>query len=150
MHMSEPVVLRELMREDYAQVWAVRYAVTENTLTPGRIDDDDLRRETEETGKGWVIELDGRIEAFAIGNAVSGNVWALFVHPRAQGSGFGAMLHERLIEWFATQPVSRLWVSTGKNTRARGFYERRGWLCVGDYGELEVRLERANPSVAAR
>ncbi len=144
MKVNTPYTLRELVRADYADVWDVRYAVTENTLRPGRIDDEDLRRETEDTGKGWVIDIDGRIDGFAIGNAVSGNVWALFVHPRGQGCGYGDALHQAMLHWFATQPIERLWLSTGKQTKARGFYERRGWVEVGDYGETEVRLERVN------
>lgn len=142
--MTMNYVLRELTRADYPAVWEVRYAVTENTLTPGRIDDSDMQRETEVTGKGWVIEAAGLIEAFTIGNALSGNVWALFVHPRAQGRGYGELLHQEMLRWFATQPIERLWLSTGKDTRARGFYERRGWQHVSDYGDIEVRLERMN------
>ena len=139
--------LRQATAADIAAIWEVRYAVVENTLTPGRLCDEDVRREIEDTGRGWVVErVDGAgLDAFAIGNGQSGNVWALFVHPRAQGRGLGDALHRAMLDWFATQPVATLWLSTGHDTRARGFYERRGWTCVGPYGRDEVRLERPNP-----
>lgn len=138
--------LRAACAADIPALWEVRYAVTENTLTPGRISDEELRQAIEDTGRGWVVErADGPgIDAFAIGRADSGRVWALFVHPRAQGRGLGDALHRTLLDWFATQALQTLWLSTGRDTRARGFYERRGWRCVGPYGSDEVRLERPN------
>ena len=39
--------LRRASRNDIAGMWNVRYAVRENTLRPGLIDDEDMRREIE-------------------------------------------------------------------------------------------------------
>jgi GNAT superfamily N-acetyltransferase len=136
--------LRQALPNDIPGIWHVRYAVTENTLTPGRISDEELRLAMVDTGRGWVIEVDGNIAAFAIGNGETGNVWALFVQPQFQGLGFGTALHETMIQWFGTQAIDRLWLSTGVNTRAREFYERNGWECVGPYGSDELRYERLN------
>lgn len=130
---------------DIPGIWVVRYAVTENTLTRGRISDEELRESIEDTGCGWVIDVDGVIEGFAIGNARTGNVWALFVNPQAQGKGYGSMLHDTMIAWFRTQRIDPLWLSTGTTTRARAFYERHGWVYAGPYGTDEVRYERPNP-----
>ena len=137
-------ILRRAERKDVPGIWDVRYAVTENMLLPGRVSDDDVRREMEETGRGWVIEDAGRIEAFGIANGVSGNIWALFVHPRAQGRGHGSRLHDEMLAWLRTKSVAMLWLTTGETTRARGFYERRGWKCVGLVEPGEARLERRN------
>lgn len=138
--------LRAAIAADIPAIWEVRYAVTENTLTPGRISDEDVRQAIEDTGRGWVIErTDGPgLDAFAIGEAHGGQVWALFVHPRAQGRGLGDALHRALLDWFATLPLRTLWLNTGHDTRARGFYERRGWASVGTHGHDELRLERPN------
>ncbi len=140
------VRLRQAVVDDMPGLWEVRYAVTENTLTPGRILDEELRASIEETGRGWVVEHEGVILGFAIGLAETGSVWALFVRPDAQGQGIGSALHATMIEWFATQPVPVLWLTTGTDTKARSFYEARGWRCVGDTGKGEVRYERANVS----
>jgi hypothetical protein len=48
---------------------SLRFAVRENILPPGVIDEDDYRREMHDSGRGWVIEQAGEINAFAIGNA---------------------------------------------------------------------------------
>jgi GNAT superfamily N-acetyltransferase len=138
------VVLREANRNDIPGMWTVRYAVTENTLTPGRLSDEDVRREIEDTGKGWVIEIDGRIGAFASCNAVTGNIWALFVHPDVEGRGYASRLHDAMLDWLGTQPVDRLWLTTDALSRACGFYERRGWQRVGVADTGEVRFERVN------
>ena len=78
------------------------------------------------------------------GIAKTGNVWALFVRPDAQGRGHGTRLHAAMIEWFRKQPIDRLWLSTGTTTKARDFYDKNGWECVGPDGSEEVRYERAN------
>ena len=128
---------------DVAEIWRIRYAVRENTLTPGRISDEDVRGEIEDTGRGWVAQEDGAIVAFAIGNARTGNIWALFVDPARQGRGHGARLHDTMVEWLWSQGLETLWLSTGTETKARAFYERRGWRDTGPYGSDERRYELA-------
>lgn len=136
--------LRQAVVADIPGIWDVRYSVVENTLTPGRITDEDVRVSIEETGRGWVIEDDGKIVAFAVGNAETGNVWALFVRPEAQGKGYGTRLHSAMIDWFRGQSIGKLWLSTGTDTKARKFYEKNGWVCVGPYGVDEVKYEQPN------
>ena len=138
--MSE-TILRQATRADAPGLWRVRYAVTENTLTPGRIGDDELFDQIERTGRGWVIEEDGEVVAFAIGNASDGNIWALFVDPKSQGRGHGARLHDAMVDWMFAQGLDTLWLGTGNETRARAFYEKHGWREVGPYGEWETRYE---------
>jgi len=137
------LVIRPAVRDDLPGLWQVRYSVAENTLTPGRISDAELRQSIEESGRGWVAEEHGRIIGFAIG-LLSGNVWALFVRPDAEGRGIGSALHVEMLAWFSQQAIDRLWLSTGSGTRARCFYEARGWRYAGPYGTDEVRLERPN------
>ena len=61
--------------------------------------------------------------------AVSGE-WlnGLYVRPEAWGTGVAGELHDRAVAALraAGVPRARLWVLEG-NTRARRFYERRGW-----------------------
>lgn len=142
--------LRVATMADAAGIWHVRYAVTENTLTRGRLTDDDLREALEDTGRGWVIERGGVIEAFAIGNRVDGNIWALFVSPQVQGSGHGSRLHDVMVRWLHDQGAPRLWLTTGANTRAAGFYERRGWQrqAVDDRGEARYAWPVAGPAAS--
>jgi quercetin dioxygenase-like cupin family protein/GNAT superfamily N-acetyltransferase len=137
-------VLRQATMADSAGIWDVRYAVRENTLRRGKLDDDDMQREIERSGRGWVVEDAGRIVAFAVGNADTGNIWALFVHPDAEGRGHGGRLHDTMVEWLWSRGLERLWLTTGPGTRAQGFYERRGWQNLGltDQGEILFELRR--------
>ena len=137
-------VLRQATRDDLAGIWRVRYAVVENTLTPGRITDGEVVAMLETAGRGWVVEEGGRVVAFAIGDAVGANLWALFVDPDAEGRGYGSLLHDTLVDWLWTRGLPTLWLTTGTATKARGFYERRGWRCTGTSGLDEVRLEMTN------
>ena len=137
-------VPRQATRGDLAGIWRVRYAVVENTLTPGRIGDDEVVAQLETTGRGWVVEEGGEVVAFAIVDVVHANLWALFVDPRAQGRGHGSRLHDTLVDWTWARGLSGLWLSTGAGSKARHFYERRGWRVTGPYGRDEVRLELAN------
>ena len=137
------VILRTAVRSDMPALWEVRYAVRENTLTPGRIGDEELLRSIETEGRGWVAEADGRVLGFAIG-LNTGNVWALFVRPEAEGRGIGSALHAAMLDWFATQPLDTLWLGTDPHSRAYGFYLAHDWMHVGRQDGEDVRLERAN------
>ena len=137
-------LLRQASREDLPAIWRVRYAVAENTLAPGRIEDDEVIAQLETTGRGWVVEEDGEIVAFAIGDADGANVWALFVAPSHEGRGYGSRLHDTMVEWLWTNGLNTLWLSTGADTKARGFYERRGWRCKSRNERNQVRLELTN------
>lgn len=141
--MSIPL-LRPALAADIPALFEVRLSVTENTLTPGRLSDEDVRAAIEAPGRGFVVEVGGVVEGFAIASGETGQVWALFVRPRSQGRGFGDRLHAAMLDWLATRPVERLWLTTGAETRARGFYERRGWRLAGPAPGGEVRLERPN------
>ena len=138
-------ILRQATRADLAGIWRVRYAVTENTLAPGRIDDTEVLEQLERTGRGWVVEQGGEVVAFAIGDAANANIWALFVDPAVQGQGHGAALHDAMVEWLFAQGLATLWLGTGNETRARAFYEKHGWRAVGPHGERETRYELTRP-----
>ena len=141
-------LLRVAVRDDIAQIQRVRHAVRENRLTSGVITDDEVREHLEEFGRGWVIEVDGAIRAFAIGNRVSGNVWALFVEQGHEQRGYGRRLHDTMMAWFWGEGVLRVWLSTGPLTRAERFYRAAGWREVGLTRGGEVRFEMERPGSA--
>ena len=143
-HHPFTALLRQASREDLPAIWRVRYAVAENTLAPGRIEDDEVISQLEANGRGWVVEEDGQIVAFAIGDAAGASVWALFVAPTHEGRGYGSRLHDTMVEWLWTNGLTTLWLTTGAATQARGFYERRGWRCVAVQDDGQVRLELTN------
>jgi GNAT superfamily N-acetyltransferase len=116
--------------------------VRENRLTSGVITDADVVDAIERTGRGWVVEVDGRIVGFAVGNAETGNIWALFVEPEHEGQGHGRRLHDSMVQWLVSRGLSRLWLSTEPATRAQRFYEAAGWSSSGLLPSGELLFER--------
>lgn len=136
-------MLRQAVAFDIAAIQAVRRAVRENRLISVAVSDDHVRDAIETNGRGWVIECEGRVVAFAIGNASSGNIWALFVHPDYERRGYGRLLHDTMVDWLWSQGLDRLWLTTEPGTRAQGFYESAGWQLMGTTDRGELRYERS-------
>ncbi|PZP27420.1 MAG: GNAT family N-acetyltransferase [Roseateles depolymerans] len=137
------MLLRQATRADTAELWRVRYAVTENRLTPGRIGDAELWAYLEQYGRGWVVELaPHRIAGFAIGDARDGNIWALFVDPAREGLGHGRRLHDVMVDWLFATGLTRLNLGTQPGSRAEAFYRRAGWrpLSLDEHGEQRFEL----------
>ena len=135
-------MVRPARAADIPAIQRVRAWVTENRLVSTIITDEDVRTAIEDTGRGWVVEKDGEVVAFAIGNALTGNIWALFVHPEHQSRGYGRQLHDTMVNWLWGAGLDRLWLSTDPGTRAQRFYEAAGWRLTGttDRGELLYEL----------
>ncbi len=139
-------ILRQARRADVGEIQRVRHAVRENRLTSSVISDDEVIDAIERTGRGWVIEVEARIVAFAIGNAEDGNIWALFVEDGHEGQGYGRRLHDEMIRWLWSRGLQRLWLTTGQATRAVGFYQRAGWRNMGVDSDREIRFELLRPT----
>ncbi len=138
--------LRQARRADIPAIHAVRMSVRENQLTSGAITENDYVLHLESVGRGWVIETAGQIVAVGVGNAQSGNIWALFVHPNFERRGFGRRLLDTSVEWLWSQGLTRLWLTTEPATRAQSFYESAGWLNLGTTEHGEVRFELSTPN----
>lgn len=122
----------------------VRMSVQENRLISMKLSERDYVVAIEAAGRGWVLEEEGNIVAFAIGNAANGSIWALFVEPGHERKGYGRELHDIMIEWLWEQGHDRLWLSTDPGTRAEHFYTAAGWQRAGvtDGGEIRFELSR--------
>ncbi|HEY3780133.1 MAG TPA: GNAT family N-acetyltransferase [Fimbriimonadaceae bacterium] len=106
----------------------------------------------------WVLEADGHILGWcSIGpnrdegsSELSGEVWAMYVHPDAQRKGVGTALMQQAISALrnAGYEDAILWVLTN-NTQGRFFYEATGWketlatkeIEMGGTALLETRYE---------
>ena len=134
--------MRVARAADIPAIQRVRASVNENRLVSTIITDEDVRIAIEDTGRGWVVEKDGEVVAFAIGDAITGNIWALFVRPEYEGRGYGRQLHDTIVSWLRAAGLDRLWLTTEPGTRAQRFYEAAGWRLTGttDRGELRYEL----------
>jgi len=137
--------LREARREDIPSLMRIRSAVLENRLTSRTLSFDDYVEALEYSGRGWVVELGNEIIAVGVGNAETGNIWALFVLPGHEHQGHGRLLHDAVVSWLWSRGPERLWLTTEGGTRAQHFYERAGWTCRGPDagGELCFELRKA-------
>ena len=73
----------------------------------------------------WVAAAGGRVVGFA---ALDGDMLAqLYILPGEQGRGIGSAL---LAKAMARRPAGMRLYAFQRNTRARGFYERRGFVAV--------------------
>jgi GNAT superfamily N-acetyltransferase len=138
-------MLRQARRDDIAAMHRVRLAVRENRLTSDIVSEASYTPAIESEGRGWVVESAGEIVAFAIGNAGTGNIWALFVDPRHERRGYGRLLHDTMVDWLWSQGLDRLWLTTSPGTRAQRFYEMAGWQCAGSTRSGELRYELTRP-----
>lgn len=141
--MSNPT-LRRALASDVPGIQRVRSSVLENKLVSLVISNEAVREAIEDTGRGWVIEVEGDLVGFAIGNVETGNIWALFVQPGFDRRGFGRLLHDAMVEWLWSKGLDRLWLTTDPGTRAAGFYESAGWNRAGlaENGELKFEMLR--------
>lgn len=133
--------IRQAIASDVGGMHRVRLSVLENRLVSRRLSEQDYIEEIEVTGRGWVIESEGNIVAFAVGNAATGGIWALFVEPGHEGKGYGRQLHDTMVDWLREQGHDRLWLTTGPDTRASRFYEEAGWRRAGVTADGELRYE---------
>lgn len=124
----------------------VRRSVRENRLESA-VTEADYIPAIAETGRGWVIEVDGTVVAFAVGNEVTGNIWALFVHPGHERQGYGRRLHDVMVDWLFSRGLKCLWLTTQPDTRAQRFYESAGWVHTG-FVHGEARFERRVPTAS--
>lgn len=135
-------MLRQALAADIPGMHRVRLAVKENRLVSTVISESDYLPAIEANGQGWVVEIDGQVVAFAVGNKTNGNIWALFVDPAHESRGYGRLLHNEMIKWLKGQGVGKLWLTTEPGTRAERFYEKAGWLRAGTTTKGEVRFEK--------
>jgi GNAT superfamily N-acetyltransferase len=134
-------VIRQAHAGDIPGMHRVRLAVRENRLTGTRIVEADYVPEITVTGRGWVALQDGEIAGFAIGNLETGNIWALFVDPGAEGRGHGGRLHDTMVSHMFGAGLERLHLGTAQGTRAERFYRVRGWRVTGmDGGDVLMEL----------
>jgi GNAT superfamily N-acetyltransferase len=133
---------RPAVAADIPGIQRVRASVRENRLVSTVITDDDVRMMIERDGRGWVVEANGEVVGFSVGNATNGNLWALFVHPEHERRGYGRALHDAAVSWLTSRGIERLWLTTAPRTRAQRFYETAGWRLAGetDRGELYFEM----------
>jgi ribosomal protein S18 acetylase RimI-like enzyme len=85
-------------------------------------------------GGGDLSGVRGRSGRAGVRLPQTGYVWALFVIDGAQGRGHGTALLDEAIKRLRQAGHRQAFLTTGKDTRAAGFYRSKGWRHpVNDY-----------------
>ena len=133
---------REATADDIKEIQRIRHAVRENIMSdPSLVTDADCLHYITHRGRGWVCEADKKIVGFAIADLQDHNIWALFLLPDYEGLGIGRQLHYLMLAWYFSQTKETVWLSTGRGTRAEGFYRNLGWSEAGPYGKGEIKFD---------
>ncbi len=130
---------------DVPAMQKVRAQVRENRLADPRKVPDASYLPFIDGGSIWVARSGAAILGFAAVDRSSESVWALFVHPEAEGAGVGRALQGQLLRWAAEQGMERLTLSTELGTRAAAFYKQAGWLEIGVTPDGEALFEFTLP-----
>jgi GNAT superfamily N-acetyltransferase len=142
--------IREATSKDVPVLFDIRLSVRENSATREGlyalgVDEDAVVAAITTQGRGWIAEDEGRVVGFSIADQNEGSVFALFVRPEFEGRGHGGSLLDAAVAWLLTRGFEHLSLAVGPNTRAHGFYLRRGWVETGvvePNGDIELKLNR--------
>jgi GNAT superfamily N-acetyltransferase len=148
---NQDAILRAATAADLPGISRVRTSVRENLATIEQLRERGITNESVAASlladaSGWVAEHDGRIVAFAIADRASRSIFALFVLPDWENRGLGSRLLELALGWLRENGATLVWLTTGPETKAAGFYERRGWVATGsgERGDTRYELDLSN------
>jgi RimJ/RimL family protein N-acetyltransferase len=138
-----PAHLRPARPEDIPRLQCIRGAVGENRLLrPGAVTRADYEVVVERR-LCWVWADAAGVQGFASGHPDGGpEVWAVFVHPAAEGRGAGSALLAQVTDALWALGHRRLTLATEPGTRAERMYRAAGWTAVGDTPQGDVRFVR--------
>lgn len=152
--------LREMMPSDLESVFAVRLATRENRVTMEELADDygitldGLAQDMRTHLRGWLAEDGRRAVGFSMGDATTGEVQVVAVHPDYEDRGLGKALLARVVDWLFAQKHAEVWLRANPDPslRAFGFYRKLGWQRTGEVrGSEEIlRLSRSARDLPGR
>jgi GNAT superfamily N-acetyltransferase len=133
---------RRATPDDIDKMIQVRGAVQENRLRdPGSVTRADYDWFVKH-GHIWLTEIGREVAGFAAGDPRDGTIWAVFVHPRFEGAGIGAILLAKVCADLHAGGHTVLRLSTDPGTKAARLYGKLGWEEQGllQDGEMAFRL----------
>ncbi|VWB65052.1 GNAT family N-acetyltransferase [Burkholderia metallica] len=100
---------------------------------------------------GHVCCANGRMVGYCFGDTVSGEIVVLAILPAYEGAGIGKRLLRRVIDDFAANGFTSLFLgcSTDPASRSYGFYRHLGWTPTGtldDAGDEILTLRIGPPA----
>ena len=132
--------LREMTPADLDAVFALRVSTRENRVTMAELADDygitvaSLTAAMATDVRGWLVEDEGSVVAFAMGDRANGEVQVVAVHPGHEGRGHGKAVLAAVVGWLVAEGHTEVWLYAARDpaVRATGFYRRLGWAPTGE------------------
>ena len=148
------IMFREATAADMPGISRVRTSAVENLLTLEQLDERGITEASVAASfltdsKSWVALRQEEIVAFSIADRATQSIFGLFVLPAYEGQGIGGRLLDLALAWLWANGAERVWLTTGAETKAVRFYEKRGWTCTGSAPRGDLRYECTRPSAAA-
>ena len=127
-------MLREIRASDFASLIELRSATRQNAMSARELEaigvtETSMKAAIKGTHRGWLVECEGHLVGFAMGDAKAQELTVIALLPDFEGKGYGARLLKRVEEWLAEQGCSEIWLTTDvdQSLRAYGFYISQGW-----------------------
>jgi GNAT superfamily N-acetyltransferase len=118
---------------DLPAITRIRTSVTENHLSVEQMAEIGITHDsvaadmTEGNLACWVALEDGEVVGFSLADRRDASVFGLFMDAAHERKGHGSGLLAACEDWLKQQGHAEARLTTGRDTRALGFYLRRGW-----------------------
>ena len=139
--------IRRIAVDDLPEIFAVRLSARENgvsmeDLVEYNITPESLALAMTKDVRGWLVETEGRIAGFAMGDSSTGEVLVLSVLPECEGRGIGRAVLQEVEDWLFAAGNDKVWLYTSAepNFRAYQLYLHLGWQTTGELEEDEELL----------
>lgn len=135
---------------DIPALFVVRTSVRENHLDLAQLAEREVTPDSvaamleNPKTRTWVVDEGSSVVAFCMADARSGTVFALFVHPDAEGRGYGRALLHAAEEWLFAAGWETIWLETAQEPhfRAHHVYRNAGWHFIRSADHGDVRYEK--------
>jgi len=140
------MTIRAATPDDIDGLFHVRTSVRENTLTCEELEEMGITKAAvtamiQNSPSAWVAAEDQKIVGFSMIIPEDACLFAAFVLPEYEKRGIGKQLVQAAEEALFQQHAV-IWLETGKNTRAAGFYRHTGWGNETAADDGDIRLEK--------
>lgn len=138
--------IRLARKADVGDIFHIRTSVTENALSLAElaemgITETNIADVIQGAPCAWVAVVESQVVGFSMIDPQVGSLFAAFVLPSHEGNGIGKRLVNGA-ESALFKTHETIWLETGRNTRAAGFYRHLGWGHEQDVGGGDIRLEK--------
>lgn len=141
-----PAEIRPALLSDVPDVFRVRTSVRENHLSIEQLAQMGITEEAvaemiAASACAWVAVVDDEVVGFSMIDVDEASLFAAFVLPAFEGRGLGKKL-VLAAEAQLFRHHGEIWLETGRDTRAAGFYRALGWGNGEDIGNVDIRLTK--------